>query len=239
MRTLNSRYQPPSTIHRPRELVRLRIARSIVLILLLTTASCTRTTGVLPPLIEPRPGAMQEGVASWYGPGFHGNRTSSGEVYDQREMTAAHQSLPLGTRVAVTNLDNGKSVEVRVNDRGPFAKSRVIDLSYGAASALGMIGPGTARVRLQVLGAPAVSFAPLSYTVQAGAFVDESNAFELQRRLQERFGNVYVTRQDVGAEAYYRVRIGHFADRAEAMELARTVASLGLTPVVMEAGSPR
>jgi cell division septation protein DedD len=102
-----------------------------------------------------------------------------------------------------------------------------------------MIGPGTARVRIQVIGAPEVSFAPLSYTVQAGAFADANNAHELQRRLQERFAHVYVTRQDVGDEAYYRVRIGRFADRAEARELARTVASLGLTPVVMEAGIPR
>jgi len=205
----------------------------------LLISACARTIAVRPPLIEARAGATQEGVASWYGPGFHGNATSSGEVYDQNEMTAAHQSLPLGTRLAVTNLDNGRSVEVRVNDRGPFAKSRVIDLSYAAASAIEMIGPGTARVRIQVIGAPAVSFAPLSYTVQAGAFANSENAIELQRRLQQHFGHVYVTRQDVGDEAYFRVRIGRFDDRTEAVELARTVASLGLTPVVMEAESSR
>jgi rare lipoprotein A len=209
-----------------------------LLLLTWTSVSCGRAT-IRPPAIAPHLGATQEGVASWYGPGFHGNPTSSGEVYDQNDMTAAHQSLPLGTRVAVTNLDNHRSVEVRVNDRGPFAKSRVIDLSYAAASALDMIGPGTAHVRVQVIGAPAVSFAPLAYTVQAGAFADAGNARELQRRLQERFAGVYVTRQDVGTGAYYRVRIGRFADRAQAMELARNVAALGLTPVVMEAGNVR
>lgn len=216
----------------------IRLRRVLVAAMALTLAACaTRTTSVVPPVIEARPGAIQEGVASWYGPGFHGKQTTSGEVYDQHDMTAAHQSLPLGTRVAVTNLQNGRTVEVRVNDRGPFARSRVIDLSYAAASTLEMIGPGTAPVRVQVLGAPEVTFAPLSYTVQAGSFADPGNARELQRRLQQRFGEVRVTTQDLNGAAYYRVRVGRFGDRAEALAVARTVASLGLTPVVMEAES--
>ena len=96
--------------------------------------------------------ASRTGVASWYGPGFHGRRTANGEVYDQYELTAAHRTLPLGTRVCVTNLDNGRSVEVRINDRGPFVGGRVIDLSYAAARVIGMIGPGRpARVRVEVL----------------------------------------------------------------------------------------
>src|SRR5574337_1672731 len=104
-----------------------------------------------PPAMS-QPGAVQIGTASWYGPGFHGNRTSNGEIYDQYELTAAHQTLPLGSRVAVTNLQNGRQVEVRINDRGPFVKGRSIDLSYGAARNLGMIGPGTVPVRIEVLG---------------------------------------------------------------------------------------
>src|SRR6185295_16723968 len=95
--------------------------------------------------VAPTPGHPQSGVASWYGPGFHGQPTSSGAIYDQHALTAAHQKLPLGTRARVTNLDNGKSVEVLVNDRGPFAKGRIIDLSYAAAREIGMVGPGTAR----------------------------------------------------------------------------------------------
>ncbi|MBD0343288.1 MAG: septal ring lytic transglycosylase RlpA family protein [Coleofasciculus sp. Co-bin14] len=91
------------------------------------------------------------GMASWYGPGFHGNRSASGEVYNQNAMTAAHRSLPFGTRVQVTNLDNGRSVVVRINDRGPFVGGRVIDLSAAAASLLGMMHSGTAPVQLQVL----------------------------------------------------------------------------------------
>jgi len=101
-----------------------------------------------PPVVD----GVQEGVASWYGPGFHGNRTANGEVYDQYELTAAHPSLPHGTRVMVTNLTNGRAVEVRINDRGPFVGGRAIDLSYAAARTINLVGPGTARVRIEVLG---------------------------------------------------------------------------------------
>ena len=96
-------------------------------------------------------GFVEEGVASWYGPGFHGKTTANGERYNQYAMTAAHKLLPLGTRVRVTHLGNGRSIVVRVNDRGPFIGDRVIDLSRAAATRLYMIGPGTARVRIQSL----------------------------------------------------------------------------------------
>jgi len=112
--------------------------------------ACSTTRPVTPPMV----GGHQEGVASWYGPGFHGKRTANGEVYDQYELTAAHQTLPLGTRVMVTSLTNGRAVEVRVNDRGPFVGGRVIDLSYAAASVIGMIGPGTMPVRVEILEQP-------------------------------------------------------------------------------------
>jgi rare lipoprotein A len=111
-----------------------------------------------PPVVD----GVQLGVASWYGPGFHGNRTANGEIYDQYEMTAAHPSLPHGTRVMVTNLSNGRAAEVRINDRGPFVGGRAIDLSYAAARAIDMVGPGTARVRIEVLGGgPRRRLAPL------------------------------------------------------------------------------
>jgi rare lipoprotein A len=115
--------------------------------LLAVAAGC----GLFRPAPPPIVGGVQVGVASWYGPGFDGNRTANGEIYDQYELTAAHPSLPLGTRAMVTNLDNGRAVEVRINDRGPFVGGRAIDLSYGAARALRMVGPGTARVRIEVL----------------------------------------------------------------------------------------
>jgi rare lipoprotein A (peptidoglycan hydrolase) len=119
---------------------------------LLVTAlqACSLTRPVTPPVVD----GHQEGVGSWYGPGFHGKRTANGEVYDQYELTAAHQTLPLGTRVMVTSLTNDRAVEVRINDRGPFIGGRIVDLSYAAASVIGMIGPGTMRVSLEVLDAP-------------------------------------------------------------------------------------
>jgi rare lipoprotein A len=104
------------------------------------------------PLKEVAKGFSQKGVASWYGPGFDGKKTSSGEVYDMYALTAAHTTLPLHTLVKVTNLNNQKDIVVRINDRGPFVGDRVIDLSLSAAHALGMVTPGTAPVRIAVLG---------------------------------------------------------------------------------------
>jgi len=101
--------------------------------------------------VPAHPQAGQLGVASWYGPGFHGNPTASGELYNQHALTAAHPTLPLGTQVQVTNLVNGKSVKVRINDRGPFVRGRAIDLSRGAAQKLGMVKPGISRVRINPL----------------------------------------------------------------------------------------
>src|SRR5512132_4380760 len=111
----------------------------LTVVLCVGIAACSLTRPVTPPVLDGR----QEGVASWYGPGFHGKRTANGEVYDQYELTAAHQTLPLGARVMVTSLTNGRAVEVRVNDR-----------SYAAASVIGMVGPGTMPVRVEVLEQP-------------------------------------------------------------------------------------
>lgn len=104
-----------------------------------------------PAPIAPEEGATQIGVASWYGPGFHGRRTANGEIYDQHGLTAAHRTLPHHTWVRVTNLTNGQTVQVRINDRGPYVDDRVIDLSYGAAQRIGMIGSGIAPVEIEVL----------------------------------------------------------------------------------------
>ena len=97
------------------------------------------------------PAFRQIGVASWYGPGFHGRKTASGERFDQNDLTAAHPTLPFGTRLRVTNVSSGQSVTVRVNDRGPFVRGRVVDVSYAAAEELGMVGGGVAKVKLDVV----------------------------------------------------------------------------------------
>jgi rare lipoprotein A (peptidoglycan hydrolase) len=130
---------------------------SLVLLLFLMLGGCASTVSrrgqlphtVTPPPTQSRPG--QVGRASWYGTKHQGKMTASGEVYNQYDLTAAHPTLPLGSRAVVTNLDNGKTVEVRINDRGPFVDGRVIDLSRGAAQAIGVVKPGTARVRVKTL----------------------------------------------------------------------------------------
>lgn len=114
---------------------------------LLTVQACSLVKPATPPVV----GGHQEGVASWYGPGFHGRRTANGEVYDQYELTAAHRTLPLGTRIKVTNERTGKFVVVRINDRGPFIKGRVVDLSRGAAKVIGLTATGVAPVKVSVV----------------------------------------------------------------------------------------
>jgi rare lipoprotein A (peptidoglycan hydrolase) len=122
---------------------------------LLLTVSCGRksapATAAMPRV---KIGYEQRGVASWYGRPYHGRATASGEIYDMEKMTAAHQRLPFGVTTRVENLTNGKSVDVRINDRGPFKKGRIIDLSHAAARRIDLVGPGVAKVRIQVIAAP-------------------------------------------------------------------------------------
>jgi len=160
-------------------------------------------------------GYRERGVASWYGPGFHGESTSSGEPYDMHAMTAAHKTLPLPAYVRVTNLQNGKSIVVRVNDRGPFKDNRIIDLSYVAAAKLDMIRDGTAMVEVESVGpaSPAPRSAATSsaqrFYAQAGAFADETNARRLADRLAGAgFDNVVVLAANSGGRTVHRVRIG-------------------------------
>jgi rare lipoprotein A len=130
-----------------------RMRRGVLLVpglAVCATLACARPFK-FPPTTVPDPGFRQEGVASWYGPGYHGRRTSSGEVFDQESMTAAHVSFAFGTQVKVTLLSTGRSVVVRINDRFPSHKGRVIDLSRAAARRIGLIGPGIGMVRMEVL----------------------------------------------------------------------------------------
>ncbi len=152
----------------PRRFVRLGLTALVVL----SAAACTPRTAL--PLLpatsaataaltaSKAPGAAlfgpQEGMASWYGPGFAGRTTSNGEVFDPTQLTAAHRTLPFGTRVQVTNLENGASIVVRINDRGPFKAGRIIDLSRAAADGIGMLRSGVARVRVEVVtGTPSAT----------------------------------------------------------------------------------
>ncbi|MCY4440155.1 MAG: septal ring lytic transglycosylase RlpA family protein [Deltaproteobacteria bacterium] len=177
----------------------------------------------------------QQGVASWYGPGFHGKKTTSGTVYDQHGMTAAHQTLPLGSSVEVTNLTNGTTVTVLINDRGPFAKGRIIDLSYAAAQAVDMVRPGTAPVRVDVLdtgGYPLTAIPDrLDYTLQVGAFSELGKARELKARLEHRYDRPVAIEPHDG---YHRVRLGTFTGYDEAKAYGARLSREGLPVVVVE-----
>lgn len=162
-------------------------------------------------------GYVEQGTASWYGPDFHGGRTSTGETYDMDAMTGAHPTLPLPTWVRVTNLENGRSVVVRLNDRGPFAKGRIIDLSRAAAERLDMVRAGTARVEVVSLAGTAqpVAAAPAgaaAYYAQAGAFGSRDNAEAFAARLRDAgIPGVTVTDSSAGGRALFRVRAGPVA----------------------------
>lgn len=160
----------------------------------------------------------EEGMASWYGVPFNGHRSSDGEIYDMYQMTAAHRTLPFGSIVQVTNLTNGRQVDVRITDRGPFVGNRIIDLSYAAAEALGVVGPGTARVRLQVVSGPN-PFAGF-FGVQVGAFEVQANAERLRAGLLARYSPITIVPYDSPNGLFYRVRVGRLPSEAAAHELA-------------------
>lgn len=182
-------------------------------------------------------GYVARGTASWYGSKFHGRRTSSGEPYDMFAMTAAHPVLPLPTYVRVTNLDNGKSVVVRVNDRGPFLHGRIIDLSYIAAHKLGIAARGKGRVEVRALtaGGDAAADHPVSrdaadaaILIQIGAYTNRGNARDMRRRI-ERAGYRVAPPAGGGQDRekpYYRVRVGPFANLDTARIARRNLESL-------------
>lgn len=196
-------------------------------------------------------GFQQTGIASWYGTKFHGHRTSSGETYDMYAMTAAHKTLPLPVYVEVRNLDNGRKIIVRVNDRGPFASGRIIDLSFVAAKKLGITEKGTGRVEIRVIEpntttpasqnvatSPATTGTTSAATtlaaagqlyLQVGAFTDHNNATQLVNRLMaSTTENVLINRKNTGAYNIYQVRIGPLQSEADAQNLRVTLEPLGL-----------
>jgi peptidoglycan lytic transglycosylase len=211
----------------------LRAALAVAMGLLFAACSLFRAPPP-PPAITP-PSRPVIGFASWYGPGFDGHRTASGEIYNQEDLTAASSLYPLGSRVMVTNLDNGRAVAVTINDRGPFKKGRKIDLSHKAAEVIGMIGPGTARVRIDLLGAPAGSrlIGAPRYFVQVGSFADSANARRMRKRLAPYYRDVHIEEVDASGARFYRVRMGAFSSRSAAQSRAAAAASLGLPVLIV------
>ncbi len=186
-------------------------------------------------------GYVERGIASWYGTKFHGRLTSTREPYDIYQMTAAHKTPPLPSYVRVTNLENGLSRVVRVNDRGPFHENRIIDLSYAAAVQLGIQAKGTGLVEVRAIDpahpeqestAVRPTIGPHRVYVQVGAFNDRDNARRLKERLEElRFEDVFLDRVLSGGHVLHRVRIGPTRDAAAADTLTARLAEIGLTSV--------
>jgi rare lipoprotein A len=201
--------------------------------LLIFLASCSHAP------VEARPGMSYTGIATWYGPGFQGNRTASGEVYDMDGMTAAHKTFPFGTKLRVTNPKDGRSVVVVVNDRGPFVAGREIDLSRGASRAIGV---SYGEVIIEVLGRDDRYVKTVktgstsgrgSYRVQVGAFVDPWNAEHLKEGLDLGYDNVRITQATVNGRQFNRVQVGAYAIRDDAYRAAALLANEGYDTLVV------
>jgi len=204
----------------------LRIAAfSLLGVLVLTSCGHRKHARVSPP---PPPGGArapatvelghtETGLASWYGHPYHGRAAANGEIYDMEKMTAAHRTLPFNTWVRVYDLDNNKTTDVRIIDRGPFVEGRIIDLSHAAANEIALIGPGVARVRIEVIRAPE-NAAPGLFAIQVGAFRVRANAEQLRRRMESQYGvaRVIERAEDPGL---WRVLVGAEATEDGAVAL--------------------
>jgi rare lipoprotein A len=178
------------------------------------------------------PARAQVGWASWYGPGFHGRDTASGERFSMHELTAAHRTLPLGTKVLVQNLETETQIEVKINDRGPYVdpQHRIIDLSRAAADGIGLRERGVGPVRVVVSEeAPTLqdSREMALYEVQVGAFLEHAQAAEVLEQLWDRYPTAYVTTREGPVGRYYRVRVGPLETQAQAQQLARSLRQEG------------
>jgi rare lipoprotein A len=219
----------------------LAVAASIAL------SGCGGKKRVHPPAAA-KLGSSQAGIASWYGIPYHGRRAANGEIYDMEKMTAAHRTLPFGTWLRVKNLDNGKTVDVRITDRGPFVRGRILDLSHAAATSIAMVGPGTAKVKITVIAAPAVVIAtapeavaarapvlvpapaaapppppslavPALFAVQIGAFSDRGKAERIAAAMESRYGSAKLVMRD-GSPPLWRVLVGREPTEEDAEALA-------------------
>src|SRR5258707_4785984 len=218
-----------------------QIAAALGICALFAACATSRPAPIPPPptavlaVPQPTPTPQIDGMASWYGPGFHGRKGAAGGIYDQEDLTAASIAFPLGSRVMVTNLDNGLSVEVMISDRGPFLRGRKIDLSHKAARMIGMLDKGTARVRITLISKPAGTRdvgAPLRYWVQVSSFSDQANAEHVRSKLIATYADVHVVDVlDAEHRRYYRVRMGAFATRSAAETRGSDSARFGF-PVV-------
>ena len=213
-------------------------ALAIACLLLSACAKKHRITAATPRPPSPASIASTEtGIASWYGHPYHGRAAANGEIYDMEKMTAAHRTLPFGTQVRVTNLSNGKSVDVRIIDRGPFVAGRIIDLSHAAARVIDMIGSGVAQVRVDILSLPSLASAESWYAVQAGAFQDKDRAERLRASLDRDYGAARLVLRR-GYPPLWRVLVGKVHTEESANTLAQQVREQTGTGFVVRLDDP-
>jgi rare lipoprotein A len=219
------------------------LSRYLLLYVLYTVVSLVLLTSCATTRREARPKAGYA-VASWYGPKFNGRPTASGETFNMYAHTCAHKEYPFGTILEVTNTLNGRKVECTVNDRGPFVSGRDIDLSYGCAKEIGLIGTGTARVFLEVTGRDdsyvkqvkvETKGASGPYEIQIGSFTDGSNAERLKKALDLEYSDVAIRKVQVQGKQFYRVRVGEFDSLSKALGVAGRLGFEGYPTLVVKA----
>jgi rare lipoprotein A len=195
-----------------------RRAVFVIFCALLAWSGCGRKKPARAPAV-PVPGWSEEGIASWYGDPYHGRKSANGETYDMEQMTAAHRTLPFGAIVQVTNRANGRKVEVRITDRGPFVDGRIIDLSRAAARAIELIRPGTAAVRIEVRSYALSPRPNGAFAVQVGGYVGRRQADRLAARLRKHFEPVQSAPRS-GSRSEWRVLVGENITERDSIALA-------------------
>lgn len=221
MRTINHRHANVSTV--------------LVLLLAMLASGCGKKVKVAKP---PKIGATETGIASWYGHPYHGRRAANGEVYDMEKLTAAHRTYPFNTWVRVKNLSNDRTIDVRIQDRGPFVGGRIIDLSKAAAREIEMIGPGITKVKLTVIHPPRyIAKQPELFGIQVGAFRDHSRAVALRAEMEARYGTARVIERGA-APPMYRVIAGAYDTAEQAEAAAERVQSRGGAALVVRLDEP-
>jgi rare lipoprotein A len=201
---------------------RTQAALALTLALAMLIAGCAKKKPAARTPAPPRVGQTETGIASWYGHPYHGRRAANGETYDMEKLTAAHRTLPFNTWVRVENLTNGRTVQVRITDRGPFIDGRIIDLSRAAARQIEMIGPGIVNVRVTVLAAGDGKRGEGVFAVQAGVFRQQRRAEQLKRALSKRYDPVLVAPR-AGSKTEWQVIVGREPTEEAALALARQV----------------
>jgi rare lipoprotein A len=214
--------------------IRRRSAAYLAIILLATLAGCASAPDRPRVVSAPVPPGELSGLASWYGKPYHGRKTANGETYDMYDLTAAHRTLPFNARIRVESTDTGRHINVRINDRGPFVKGRVIDLSQGAAERLGMRAKGVARVRLIPLRMPPETRA--RWLILVGGFRTRGEAENFKETMSKRARKTRIIPGWHANRSHFRVQLEGFTDRWRATELNQQIRQWGYDAYLVRVG---